>query len=599
MNGNSEGVTVGGAAGTASVSIAGGTATITSPRPPRSRPPQAQALVDSLAYDNNDNTPTATTHTISVTSLTDNGANGGPNGDDNTGSPSVSTVVTVVADQRRAGRRRRDLQRHRHAAIVNTSLVVNDAADLGAPDPAGPQKTITGDLLAGDTDVEPRVHSWTDHGVTDAPTTDAAARSPFEAGRRLHLPVLHAGFTGNVFTYTMSTTTTRSAASPTPATITINVATPKVWYVDANAGRRRRRHLGQSVQFARGAQRRHRRRHHQRRRRRRQRHHLPLRRHLYGRHRARGRPAAHQPRATASPSTAPRWKPPSGSRYGRQRHRDAGNSGRNTIQGIDFGNSAGFALSGINVGNATVNTVTAGLINNTTGGAISITNGTFNATFSSIASNGGAQGIQLVNVDNSIFGVTGITTIDDATTAGIAVSTSQNSTFTFGGKVTILNDGGANGDGVDLQNNNAGDSTFHFNGGVDIEVNGANAFGFRAQSSGIVNILDPGGNTNEIISNNGTAILINPTQFNAALDLVRSTGDSGTDGGINLDGMTGTLTIESVDIDGQDGDGIDILNTNGSVTINGGTHRLRQRSRRHRRRHPGRHRQRHHRRHDQ
>ena len=38
-------------------------------------------------------------------------------------------------------------------AVGNTSLVVNDPSD-GAPDPAGPQKTVTGDVLAGDTDVD-------------------------------------------------------------------------------------------------------------------------------------------------------------------------------------------------------------------------------------------------------------------------------------------------------------------------------------------------------------------------------------------------------------------------------------------------------------
>ena len=38
-------------------------------------------------------------------------------------------------------------------AVGNTSLVVDDPSD-GAPDPAGPQKTVTGDILAGDTDVD-------------------------------------------------------------------------------------------------------------------------------------------------------------------------------------------------------------------------------------------------------------------------------------------------------------------------------------------------------------------------------------------------------------------------------------------------------------
>ena len=60
--------------------------------------------------------------------------------------------------------------------------------------------------------------------------------------------------------------------------------------------------------------------------------------------------------------------------------------------------------------------------------------------------------------------------------------------------------------------------TYNFNGGVNITVNGTGAFGFRAQSSGTVNILNPDGD-NQITSNNGTALLINPTTLNATLEL--------------------------------------------------------------------------------
>ena len=160
--------------------------------------------------------------------------------------------------------------------------------------------------------------------------------------------------------------------------------------------------------------------------------------------------------------------------------------------------------------------------------------------------------------------MSGATTINDATADGIAISNSAaNATFT--GLVTILNDAaGANGDGVDLSTNTG---TYAFNGGVNITVNGTGAFGFRAQSSGTVTIADPGG-TNQITSNNGTALLINPTSLTATLATVTSSGGSE---GISLSGMSGSLTIGSVDIDGQTGDGIDITNSAGTVTINGGT----------------------------
>ena len=48
------------------------------------------------------------------------------------------------------------------------------------------------------------------------------------------------------------------------------------------------------------------------------------------------------------------------------------------------------------------------------------------------------------------------------------------------------------------------------------------------------------------------------------------TSSGGTDG-ISLNGMSGSLTVGTVDLDGQTGDGIDITNSPGTVTINGGT----------------------------
>ena len=185
----------------------------------------------------------------------------------------------------------------------------------------------------------------------------------------------------------------------------------------------------------------------------------------------------------------------------------------NTLTGFTVGNTTGFDIANtaaasvgtLNVSNVTLNG-SGGLFRADAGGTLNV------QLDSATTSNAGATGILLSNVDNSSFSVTGVTTINDATTDGISVADSQNSTFTFGGLVTILNDAAsANGDGVDLQNNNAPptDSTFNFSGGVDITVNGNNAFGFRAQSSGTVNISDPGGVTTQITSNNGTALLIN------------------------------------------------------------------------------------------
>ena len=252
----------------------------------------------------------------------------------------------------------------------------------------------------------------------------------------------------------------------------------------------------------------------------------------------------------------------------------------NTLKGFIVGDTSGFDISNTaagSVGNLTISNVAL----NGTGGLINIDNGgTLNVQLDSATTANGSlvtKAIFLNNVDNSTFSVTGATTINDASQAGINIANSQNSTFTFTGKTTILNDlAGANGSGVDLQSNNAAggppntDSTFNFNGGVDITVNGTDAYGFRAQSSGVVNILNPNSD-NQITSNNGTAIFINPTQFQANLTNVTA-GDGGTGDGIHLDGVSGSgVTIGSVSINGVAGDGIDINNSTAAITISGGS----------------------------
>ena len=407
VNGNSEPVT----GGTASVAIVGGTATVTITPTTTFTEAQAEALVDSLAYNSDDDTPTATTHTISVTSLTDNGANGGANGDDNTGSPTVSTVVTVVptndapvaADFTFNGT---------NAAIGNTALVVNDPTD-GAPDPTGPQKTITGDLLAGATDVDTPLGSLT---ITAETINNASGTLIIEAdGDFTYLPA--AGFTGNaVFNYTVNDNDALGSKSDT-GQITINVATPKVWYVDANAA-------------------------------------------------AGGDGTSDNPfnslaalNGVTGDGTTNDDVDGTGDiifMYGgtytggivledgqqliTKEHGltvngttlEAANAGSvttingtvtlaggvtaNNIQGVDFGATSGFALTGTNVGNATVNTVTSGQINNTSGGAININgSGTgMNLQFTSVSSTGSSTNAISFNEARGTFN-TGSGTLSNAT----------------------------------------------------------------------------------------------------------------------------------------------------------------------------------------
>ena len=232
--------------------------------------------------------------------------------------------------------------------------------------------------------------------------------------------------------------------------------------------------------------------------------------------------------------------------------------------GLDIATTTGTGFTATGGGTITV-AATGGneRVNSSTGQAIILDGVTVTMTLDSVAAGGGGFGISANNVGGT-FTVSGTTTINDVTDAGILIQNSAvNATFT--GLVTVLNDaGGANGDGARLLTNTG---TYDFNGGVNITVNGAGAFGLRAQSSNVVNILDPGG-TNQITSNNGTALLINPTTVNITLASLTS---SGGVNGISLTSMSGSLTIGTVTINGQTGDGIDILNSAGSVTINGGS----------------------------
>jgi uncharacterized delta-60 repeat protein len=248
----------------------------------------------------------------------------------------------------------------------------------------------------------------------------------------------------------------------------------------------------------------------------------------------------------------------------------ANNSGATvnfTNGGLDIDTTSGTAFS---ANSGTVNVSGAGNdITATAGQALNLTGVTGSTTFGTIASTGAGQGILISNVDNSTVSITGPTTINDATTDGIRIENSDNSTVTFGGKVTILNDVGPAtvADGVDM-NANAG-STINYNGGVDITVNGTGAFGFRATSSGSVNILDPAATSTQITSTNGTALLINPTAVNATLDAITSGGGAS---GISLTGMSGTgLTVGTVSLSGATAAGVAITDTTAPVTINGGT----------------------------
>ncbi|WP_029057666.1 S-layer family protein [Stappia stellulata] len=144
---------------------------------------------------------------------------------------------------------------------------------------------------------------------------------------------------------------------------------------------------------------------------------------------------------------------------------------------------------------------------------------------------------------------------------------------TFGGRTTITNSGAAAGaDGVDLGADAGGANTgaYTFNG-VDITVNGTGAFGFRATDSGTVTINDPSSN-NQITSNNGTALYINPTQISLDLQSVTSSNATGSgvfiDGGDAVGGAGATaVDIGTLNVTDSSGAGVRITNSTGTFNI--------------------------------
>jgi VCBS repeat-containing protein len=118
-----------------------------------------------------------------------------------------------------------------NSAIGNTSLVLDDGVGPAAPDPAGPQKTISGSLLTGATDVD-GPNALATVAVTNQATTHGHVTIS-TSGEFSYTPT--AGYIGSdSFNYTITDGNTPTAGTVS-GSVTINVATPKVWYVNADA----------------------------------------------------------------------------------------------------------------------------------------------------------------------------------------------------------------------------------------------------------------------------------------------------------------------------------------------------------------------------
>jgi hypothetical protein len=225
---------------------------------------------------------------------------------------------------------------------------------------------------------------------------------------------------------------------------------------------------------------------------------------------------------------------------------------------IDFG--------AVTVGNATNQSADGVRIENITDRATG-----FDLDFASLSITNVDLGFLVNNFDApgaSTVTLAGTTTIAANQFNGIRIFNSDGD-VTFGGQTTVTNSGaGIGAGGVDLGDEAGGANTgiYTFNG-LDVTVNGAGAFGLRATNTGTLNIT---GGTNDIVSNNGTAVFINPTVTNITLQNVTSNNATGSGVDLTLSGMSTFTVTGTTAVTGSDQAGVEITNSGGS-TVSLGT----------------------------
>lgn len=441
----------------------------------------------------------------------------------------VSMTVTCVNDAPVAGDETFDGTK---SAIGNTSLVVDDPTDA-APDPAGPQRTVTGDILANDTDIDgpgPLTITPGTFASNDGGSVTLEADGDFTY---VSDPADSCDDASDFFDYTISDGNTPTAGTDV-GRVTIAV-TECVWYVDASAGAGN----GTSAApfnsltslngaggagdsdgasdylfvygggaFTTG---------------------LPL---------ETGQRLFGQPHGltvdgtalVAAGSTNPTLSAASGNAL------TLGTD--NTVQGINLGSTtAGAAsLAGTSVGTATVNTVTPGSITNATGTAVDISGGTLAMTFASVSSTGATNdGIRLDNTAGTFTATGGALQNAGGQDVDISGDNAGDSVdFTYGGTITddvgqLVNVSGQSGGtkdfngaitdgdnddggGVSLTNNSG--ATVRFDGGLVVAT--ATATALNATGGGTLAVTDPAGAAaNTLSSTSGIGLNVVNTAIHA------------------------------------------------------------------------------------
>jgi VCBS repeat-containing protein len=488
-------------------------------------------------------------------------------------------------------------------AIGNTSYVGDDPTD-GAPDPAGPQKTITGDILANDSDQDGN-GSLAVVAATGAPTGDGGTVDIQPDGDFTFHPAAGTSCSdhSDFFDYTLTDqNTTKPPGTPGTDTgrVTIDIQ-DCVWYADAGAGSNGNGTSASPFNTLVAS----------------------------GNHGLAGTGGLNDDDAAGQkiflyPGTYTGGLPledtqtlftkrhglvvPDGGAGNVTLETAAPGGGNsqinggvvlgsgNTIQGLHLGDSATSSLSGTNVGTATINTSTSGAITNTTGKAVDISGGTLNASFSAISSAGsGTQAIRLDNTTGTFTGSGG--TLGSAAGTDVAITgngVSDDVNFTYDGAisddtgqlVSIADQTGGtkdfngavddvvatpnNGGGISLQSNSASTTT-RFDGGVNLSTGPSN--GIVASSGGTLAVVDPGGAgvgvDNTITTTSGVPLNVAFTTIHDDDLSFRSISSTGATSGIILNTTTnpnGKLNVTGLPSAGVCGGAVNTGTTPATVT---------------------------------
>ncbi len=264
------------------------------------------------------------------------------------------------------------------------------------------------------------------------------------------------------------------------------------------------------------------------------------------------------------------------------------NSG-NTLNGFTGGNSSSSAISGSSFGTLTV----ADVIVNTTGQALSLTNGTLSATFSSVTSTGGTNNISLATGAGTLTGTLtisagalsgatgnsfdingGTAAISNAATIASGFARSVNVTGKTGGTVIFSGAITDTDTGISLTTNTG--ATINFIGGLSLST-GANT-AFNATGGGTVNVCDEnpcnpaatGALVNTLTSTTGTALNVANTTIGSNNLEFRSISANGALKGIilNTTGSSGGLSVTGSGTTNGSGGTIQNISTRGAEFIN-------------------------------